>query len=236
LRRLIAQLVKRLGKHRSFSLDPRWSTRDIVSMVFQMMAWTARGTLVRLRLGHATGLIMVGHGVRIRYPRYLKVGRNFVVEDYAEIMALSQHGISCGDHVTIGAYATIKPSSYYGCNPGQGLRIGDRSNIGRYSYIGCSGLITIGCDVMISPRVSMYAEDHNYQDANVPMREQGVIRAPIVIEDDCWIASGAVILASVTIGRGSIVAAGSVVTRDVPPYSIVAGVPARVIRNRLEDQ
>ena len=64
------------------------------------------------------------------------------------------------------------------------------------------------------------------------MKEQGVTRQFVVIEDDCWIASHSVILAGVTVGRGSIVAAGSVVTTDVPPYSIVAGVPARVIRPR----
>jgi len=57
----------------------------------------------------------------------------------------------------------------------------------------------------------------------------------VVIEDDCWIASNSVILAGVTIGKGSVVAAGSVVTHDVPPFSIVAGVPARLIKNRLPD-
>jgi acetyltransferase-like isoleucine patch superfamily enzyme len=65
------------------------------------------------------------------------------------------------------------------------------------------------------------------------MKLQGVTRDPIVIEDDCWIASHSIVLAGVTIGRGSIVAAGSVVTKSVPPYSIVAGSPARVIRSRL---
>ncbi|NLG26918.1 MAG: acyltransferase, partial [Chloroflexi bacterium] len=67
-----------------------------------------------------------------------------------------------------------------------------------------------------------------------PMRDQGVAREPIVIEDDCWIASGAIVLAGVTIGRGSVVAAGSVVTHDVPPYSVVAGMPARVLRSRRD--
>jgi acetyltransferase-like isoleucine patch superfamily enzyme len=66
----------------------------------------------------------------------------------------------------------------------------------------------------------------------VPMRNQGVRREFIRVEDDCWIASHAVVLAGVTVGRGSIVAAGSVVTKNVPPYSIVAGVPARVVGRR----
>src|SRR6185437_9532866 len=109
------------------------------------------------------------------------------------------------------------------------------SNIGAYCYIGCAGLIRIGSNVLMSPRVSLYAENHNFSDPTRPMKEQGVTREPIVIEDDCWIASHSVVLAGVTIGRGSIVAAGSVVTKSMPPYSIIAGVPARVIKSRAPD-
>ena len=64
------------------------------------------------------------------------------------------------------------------------------------------------------------------------MKEQGVTRTFVKIEDDCWIAANSVILAGVTIGRGSVIAAGSVVTEDVPAYSVVAGVPAKVIKSR----
>ena len=64
------------------------------------------------------------------------------------------------------------------------------------------------------------------------IKEQGVKREFVKIEDDCWIAANTVILAGVTIGRGSVIAAGSVVTKDVPPYSIVGGVPANVIKSR----
>jgi acetyltransferase-like isoleucine patch superfamily enzyme len=235
-RNLIERAVERLGKHRSFKLDPHLTPFDLAQMSCQMMGWFLRGFLARLRFGRSAGLVMIGRGVSIRYPRYLRVGKNFIVEDYAEILALSRQGIICGDNVTIGAYATIKPTNYYGRNLGEGLHIGDNTNIGRYSYVGCSGLITIGRNVMVSPRVSLYAENHNFQDTNRAMRDQGVTRAPIVIEDDCWIASGAIILAGITIGHGSVVAAGSIVTHDVPSFSIVAGSPARVIGSRIEAQ
>jgi acetyltransferase-like isoleucine patch superfamily enzyme len=235
MRRLVEWMVRRLGKHRSFALDPQMTMADLVRMSLQITAWTVRGFAIRTGFKRAAGLTMIGRGVLIRHPRYLQVGKNFVVEDYAEIMALSRQGIICGDNVTIGAHATIKPSNYYGYNIGEGLRIGDNSNVGRYSYVGCSGLITIGRNVMISPRVSFHAESHNFDDPDIPMREQGVSRAPIVVEDDCWIASHAIILAGVTVGRGSVVAAGSVVTHDVAPYSVVAGVPARVLRSRRDD-
>ena len=85
---------------------------------------------------------------------------------------------------------------------------------------------------MISPRVSIYSENHNFGDSERPMIEQGVSRSFVKIEDDCWIAANSILLAGVTVGKGSIVAAGAVVTKDVPPFSIVAGNPAQVIRSR----
>ena len=234
VRKVIEILVKRLGKHNDFALDHRLSNTDVLRLTIQMSVWAIRGLGKKPFLGRAEGLILLGRGVRIRYPHYLQVGKNFIAEDYVEIVALSKRGIICGDNVTIGAYATVKPSNYYGHNVGEGLYIGNNSNIGRYSYIGCSGMITIGNNVMISPRVSFFAENHNFMDVERPMREQGVTREPIVVEDDCWIASGSIILAGVTIGKGSVVAAGSVVTKDVPPYSVVAGTPARLIYSRKE--
>ena len=66
-----------------------------------------------------------------------------------------------------------------------------------------------------------------------PIMKQGVKREFVKIEDDCWIAANTVILAGVTIGKGSVIAAGSVVNKDVPPYSVVAGVPAKVIKSRI---
>ena len=89
---------------------------------------------------------------------------------------------------------------------------------------------------MMGPRVSLFAENHNFERTDLTMREQGVTRQEIVVEDDCWLASGSIILAGVTVGRGSIIAAGAVVTKDVPPYSIVGGNPGKIIRLRKEDE
>jgi len=88
---------------------------------------------------------------------------------------------------------------------------------------------------MISPRVSIYAENHVFNEVTQTIKSQGVVRKNVVIEDDCWIAANSIILAGVTIGKGSVVAAGSVVTTDVPPYSVVGGVPACIIKKRLPD-
>ena len=175
---------------------------------------------------------MVGKGVSIKFARHLKAGKDLIVEDYAEVNCLSIRGIDIGERVSIGKFAIIRPTNGYGGEIGEGLRIGNNSNIGPYCYIGCSGFIEIGDNVMMSPRVSLYAENHVFDNPDVLMKEQGVQRQFIRIEDDCWIAANSIVLAGVTIGRGSVIAAGTVVTKDVPPYSIVAGVPAKVIGSR----
>ncbi len=99
-----------------------------------------------------------------------------------------------------------------------------------------AGLIRIGNNVRIAPFVQMIAANHRFSDVSRPIVEQGLEPAPIVIEDDVWIAGRVVITAGVTIGTGSVLAAGAVVIRDVPPFSLVGGVPARIIRSRKSDQ
>lgn len=92
--------------------------------------------------------------------------------------------------------------------------------------------ITIGENVMISDAVSIRDTNHGFKNKTSPMITQPLITSPVAIEDDVWIGHGATILSGVTIGSGSIVGAGSVITKDVPKYSIVAGVPAKIIRAR----
>ncbi|MBF6588994.1 MAG: acyltransferase [Ktedonobacterales bacterium] len=234
MRRIVILLVRRLKRDRAWTLDPAMSTGALLAMLGSSLRKALRGRARRIGFRRARGVTLIGKHVTLRNKRYIRAGRNLIVEDYAEIQGLSRQGITFGDRVSIGRFAMIRPSGYYGGELGEGLSVGDHSNIGAYCYIGCAGFIRIGSNVMMSPRVSLYAENHNFAEVTRPMKEQGVTRAPIVIEDDCWIASHSVILAGVTIGRGSIIAAGSVVTRDVPPYSIVAGSPARVLRSRLE--
>lgn len=115
---------------------------------------------------------------------------------------------------------------------GRGISIGDRSDLGVDCLI--MGSATIGADVMMGPRCVLISYNHHFDDTDRPMNTQGLAEdRPVVIEDDVWIGASCTILAGVTVGRGSIVAAGSVVTKDIPPYSIAGGSPAKVIRSRI---
>lgn len=94
------------------------------------------------------------------------------------------------------------------------------------------GRIEIGDDVLIGPGAVLHSGDHEMRDPDVPVRKQGIRTGRIVVEDDVWIGAHSVVLRDVRLGRGCVVAAGAVVTHDVPPYAIVGGVPARVIGSR----
>ena len=233
MRKLVIFLVRRVKRDPKYTLDPAMSTSAIFTILFNTLGKAIRGGRRRIGFKRAKGVTFIGKHVTLRNKRYISVGRSFIAEDYCEIEGLARHGITFGDRVTVGRFAIIRGSRQYGgAQLGEGLIVGNNSNIGPYCYVGCSGGIRIGNNVMMAPRCSLFAENHNFDDMSQTLKAQGIKRAPIDIEDDCWIASHSVILAGVTIGRGSVVAAGSVVTKSMPPYSIIAGVPARVIKSR----
>lgn len=117
------------------------------------------------------------------------------------------------------------------CNNESKIKIGARTTIGFYTFIYASEHIEIGDDCLIAPFVYIVDSDHSIA-REKPINLQPNQKEKIVIEDDVWIATGAKILKGVTIGKGAVVAAGSVVKGDVAPYSIVGGIPAKVIGQR----
>lgn len=109
------------------------------------------------------------------------------------------------------------------------VTIGDHTRIGIHSTI--IGPVCIGSHVHLAQGITVTALNHRYDDKKRRIDEQGVSTQPVVISDDVWIGANAVILPGVTIGRHAIVAAGAVVTKDVPDYCMVGGVPAKIIKN-----
>lgn len=113
---------------------------------------------------------------------------------------------------------------------GRGIKIGDYSGIG----VNCSvrGPLEIGKNVMMGPEVVILTSSHNFCNIDIPMSKQGSTLKPVVIGNDVWIGTRSIILPGVKIGNGVIIGAGAVVTKDIPDYAIVGGVPARVLRFR----
>ena len=112
------------------------------------------------------------------------------------------------------------------------MDIGEETFIGPNVCIGGPGDITIGKRCLIAAHTGIIANNHKFNDLSIAIKDQGVPRKGIVIEDDCWLGHGVTVLDGVTIGRGSVIGAGAVVTRSIPPFSVAVGTPARVIKSR----
>jgi acetyltransferase-like isoleucine patch superfamily enzyme len=207
---------------------------DMISIIINTFIKIIRGFIIKPFFKNSKGLLFVGRGSKITHKHRIVVGKNVKFEQMSEIQGLSRQGLIFGDNVTIGNSTMIRPSSYYGVEIGEGIKIGNNSSIGPLGYIGCAGYIDIGQNVMIGPRVSIFAENHKFNDLTRTIKSQGVVRKGIKIEDNCWIGSGVIILDGVTIGKGSIIGAGTIVSKDILDNSIVIDKKEKSIKIRME--
>ncbi|MCD0490222.1 acyltransferase [Pedobacter sp. MC2016-14] len=154
-------------------------------------------------------------------PFVHKRGKGSKIRRRTRIDVLPFNKFELGEYATIEDFSTI--------NNGVGpVFIGNRTLIGMSNVI--IGPVTLGNNIIIAQNVVMSGLNHSYQDVHLPISQQNVTTSEIRIEDDCWIAANVVITAGVTIGKHSVIAAGTVVTKDVPPFSIVAGNPGKIIK------
>jgi acetyltransferase-like isoleucine patch superfamily enzyme len=153
-----------------------------------------------------------------------RCGRDVVFEPGA--LVFHPENVTVEDDVYVGHYAILK--GYYQNE----LIVGAGSWIGQATFLHAAGGITIGREVGIAPQVSILTSTHRDPGRDRAIMSGEIDARPVVLEDFCDVGVGAIILPGVTVGRGAQVGAGAVVTRDVPPFAIVAGNPARVIRLR----
>jgi acetyltransferase-like isoleucine patch superfamily enzyme len=225
----IETLIRNLKRDPHYTLDKEISFFDLLSLLLYRGLAALRGFFLRPQLHQATGLLFLGKNVSLRHKRKISSGRSTIIEDHVFIDALSRQGVRLGNNVTIAKFSTIQCTGVIQ-ELGTGVEIGDNSAVGAYSFLGGQGGIKIGQNVIMGPKVGLYSENHTYQDPTIPIRLQKTTRKGILIEDNCWIGANSTIVDGVHIHQGCVVAAGSVVTKDIPPHTLVAGVPARAIK------
>jgi acetyltransferase-like isoleucine patch superfamily enzyme len=159
--------------------------------------------------------------IRLLAPLYQHRGRHSVIHHSARMDTPPYRKFSLGDYSVIESFACIN-------NAVGDVMIGDHTRIGLHNTI--IGPVIIGSHVNLAQGITVTALNHNFEDSEKRIDEQGVSTSAVTIEDDIWIGANAVVLPGVTIGQHSVVAAGAVVTKDVPPHSLVAGVPAKIIK------
>lgn len=186
-----------------------------------------RAILYRLIL-KMEGTAAIENGVRLRYASRIKLGRGTYLDQGAYLHACPQ-GIEIGDETIVMHGAVLHVYNFRNL-PHSGIKIGRNSLIGEYCVIRGQGGVEIGDRVYTSPFTQVIAVNHVFDDPGRPFVDQGITAQGIVIEDDVWLGAGAIITDGVRVGRGSVVAAGAVVTKDVAPHTVVAGVPAKLVK------
>jgi len=196
------------------------------------MGGSARRTLYPLIFRHMGNKVFIQDGVEFISTDKIDIGNEVYLFRNAKLNAWNDNcKILLGDRVAIERGVDIACSGD-NCT----IEIGNGTFIGPYTCIGGPGQIRIGKDCMIAAHSGIVANNHIFVDPVQRIRDQGVTKKGIEIGDDCWLGYGVKILDGVTIGKGSVIGAGAVVTKDIPPYSIVVGVPAKVIGSRQEQK
>jgi acetyltransferase-like isoleucine patch superfamily enzyme len=212
-------------------IDRRIPSGAVVAILSRRCLYALRGLIKTTVLQQRPRVMFAGPGVVLRHARFCRFGRNVTLETGVTIDALSQTGVVFGDQVSIGAYSIVRCSHL--ANLGEGLTMGSYCSCDAWCFFGAGGKITIGSNVMMGQHTSFHAETHLHESTDLPIRSQGVEPRPITIEDDCWIGANVTFLGGAYVGRGSIVAAGAVVRGTFPPYAVIAGVPAKIVKSRL---
>jgi len=186
-----------------------------------------RGVFYRLIL-KMDGAAAIESRVRLRFADHIKLGHGVYLDEGTYLHACP-NGIEIGSGTIVMHGAILHVYNFRNMEQ-SGIKIGQNSLIGEYCVIRGQGGVQIGDRVYTSPFTQILAVNHVFDDPNRPFTQQGITAEGIVIEDDVWLGAGAVITDGVRVGKGAVVAAGAVVTKDVPPHTVVGGVPAKIIK------
>ncbi len=227
---LTDKMLKMAGKE-GLELDERISKGYIRSLCWKYGWMMIRGKFFALGKKAIDSSVFVGRGVKVREKRYLSIGAKTKLHDGVFIDALSKEGVNIGDHVVIGRNTRIECTGSLEY-VGKGVKIGSRTTFNNDCFFGAAGGIEIGEDVVAGQYVRFHSENHNFDDLNKLIKEQGVSHKGIKIGNNCWIGSGAVFLDGAELEDGCVVGANAVVTKHFTANSVIAGVPAKLIRTR----
>lgn len=221
----------RLYLSRQATSLPRYFAEQAICALFgwipSIVGIAARAIAYRAIL-KMRGVAAIESKVRMRFCNNIELGRGVYIDEHVYLHACP-NGIQIGDGTFVMHGSVLHVYNFRDLKQ-SGIRIGCNSLIGEYNILRGQGGIHIGNRVYTSPFVQLLAVNHVFEDRTRPFVEQGITAKGIHIEDDVWLGAGAIITDGVKVGKGAVVAAGAVVTRDVPAYCVVAGIPARVIK------
>lgn len=214
---------------------PRYIVEQIIMSLLggipSLVGIGLRGIAYKLIL-KSEGLPIIEHNVRLLSPANIQLGEQVYLDSQVYLNGLPG-GISIGQGTSL-MHGTIFHVFNYRNMPQAGIWVGKNCFFGEYTCIRGQGGVRIGDGVYTGTQVQIAAVNHVYADPDKFIKDQGITAEGITIEDDVWLGSNVVVVDGVTIGKGCVVGAGAVVTKNLPPYSIAVGVPAKVVKDRRE--
>lgn len=216
-----------------------WDRYLLEQLIMALVGWIPtllgvgiRALVYRLIL-QMDGLAAIENGVRLRMCSNIRLGKGVYLDQGVYLHACLR-GIDLGADTIVMHGAVLHVYNFRDLPHAQ-IKVGCQSLIGEYTVIRGQGGVTLGDRVYTSPFTQILAVNHVFSDPDRSFTEQGITAEGIVIEDDVWIGAGAIITDGVHIGKGAVIAAGAVVTKNVPPHTVVAGIPAKPIKEITGD-
>jgi acetyltransferase-like isoleucine patch superfamily enzyme len=230
----LSKIIQKLGRN-GYKVDEKISTYNMLILISEKSIEFIRGIFLKIFLKKSSGFTFLGKRTKIKHCNLITSGRSLYIGDNVYINALSKKGIQFGNNVSIHRGSIIDCTGGIR-NIGEGIVIGNDVGFSPNCYIQVRGNVLIGNNVIFGPSVKIFSESHIFNDVNKFINEQGETRRGVIVEDGAWIGADVTILDGVVIGSNSIVAAKSLVNEDVPAYSIVVGIPAKVIKYRNKNE
>lgn len=227
---LINKIIRKLGRS-EYSVDISISSINMFLILKNKFFELIRGFYAKILFKKTKGLVFLGKRTTLKHCNLISAGRTLFIGDNVLINALSKNGVQFGNNVSIHNNTIIDCTGGIR-SIGEGLIIGDNVGISPNCFIQVRGTVKIGNNVLFGPGVKLFSESHNFENPDKFINEQGETRKGVIIEKGVWVGSDVTILDGVTIGDNAVIAAKSLINRDVPPFSIVAGIPAKVIKYR----
>jgi acetyltransferase-like isoleucine patch superfamily enzyme len=221
IKKIFQKLLYRSGK--AYTIDPNIPDGFFVSVLFKRLIMLLRGYL---KMGKK---VYIGSNCSISNKRNVLLGNNATIDHHTIIDGYAYQKVVIGNGSRIGAYSFVSCTSHFS-KYGKGLTMGSNSAVGQFTEFGAAGGIAIGNDVIMGSYVSFHSENHNFSDTTRLIREQGVTSKGIVIGNNVWVGAKVSFLDGSSVGNHCVVAAGAVVNGTFPDYSVIGGVPAKILK------